>query len=130
MITAELKSHFLRLYQMAFSDDNFDVLEMQMLYKFAEDRGISIEDLNNILLNPFNESSIPESLDKRIEYLYDLSIMILADGVVTDDEQNTLNKYCLKFGFLEENIEDLSEFLLDHAKKNTPKNKLLELIKE
>ena len=36
MITTELKSHFLRLYQMAFSDDNFDVLEMQMLYKFAE----------------------------------------------------------------------------------------------
>lgn len=36
MISIELKSHFLRLYQIAFSDDNFDILEMQMLYKFAE----------------------------------------------------------------------------------------------
>jgi hypothetical protein len=33
MITIELKSHFLRLYQMALADDNFDILELQMLFR-------------------------------------------------------------------------------------------------
>ncbi len=64
-ISTELKSHFLRLYQMAFADDNFDVLELQMLYKFAKERGVSREQLNEILLNPSQKSAIPESLDEK-----------------------------------------------------------------
>lgn len=130
MITTELKSHFLRLYQMAFSDDNFDVLEMQMLYKFAEERGILPEDLNSILLNPSHHTTIPESLEQRIEYLYDLALMIYVDDIITEDEMITLRKYCLKFGFLEENIEELAKFLLENAQKGLPKDRLIQLIQE
>ncbi|WP_158850587.1 hypothetical protein [Algibacter sp. L1A34] len=130
MITTELKSHFLRLYQMAFADDNFDVLEMQMLYNFAKERGLTREQLDNILLNPSHDSTIPDSIEERIEYLYDLALMIWADNVVTDDEKVTLKKYCLKFGFIEGNIEELSIFLLKHAKNNLPKEELLSLINE
>ena len=85
MISTELKSHFLRLYQMAFSDDNFDVLELQMLYKFAEERGITKDQLNEILLNPSHDSSIPESLEKRVEYLS-----------ATDEEALEAFQYCCK----------------------------------
>jgi len=115
---------------MAFSDDNFDVLELQMLYKFAEERGVSEEELNNILLHPSHNTSIPESLDTRIEYLFDLAVMIWADNKVTEDEENALKKYCLKFGFLETNIEELSSFLLEKAKDGTSKQELLKLINE
>lgn len=124
-LTTELKSHFLRLYQMAFSDDNFDVLEMQMLYKFAEERKVSKQELDNILLSPYHESTIPETLELKIEYLYDLAIMIWADEIVTKDEINTLKKYCVKFGFLEENITELSNFLINNAKKNASKEEVL-----
>lgn len=130
MISTELKSHFLRLYQMAFSDDNFDVLEMQMLYRFAEERGVTKDQLDSILLNPSHNTSVPEGLEEKIEYLYDLALMIWADNIVTEDERITLRKYCIKFGFLEENIDELSEFLLSHAKEQLPKHKLVELIKE
>ena len=67
-------------------------------------------------MNPSQASSIPENLDEKIEYLYDLAIMIWADDIVTEDEKNTLKKYCLKFEFLEENIDDICEFLLENAK--------------
>lgn len=130
MITTELKSHFLRLYQIAFSDDNFDVLEMQMLYKFAAERGVKSEELDEILLNPSHSTIIPEETEKRIEYLYDLAIMIWADDVATEDEINTLKKYCLKFGFLEENIEELSKFLLENAKDKVSKKELFTKIQE
>lgn len=129
MITTELKSHFLRLYQMAFSDDNFDVLEMKMLYKFAGERGITENQLNDILLHPSIPTSIPESLDERVEYLYDLAIMIWADGQVTEDEYITLKKYCKKFEFLEENIIELTDYLLRCAKDNMPKEELIKSIK-
>lgn len=130
MISTELKSHFLRLYQMAFSDDNFDVLELQMLYKFAEERGVTKEQLDYILLNPSHDTKVPESLEEKIEYLYDLALMIWVDNVVTKDEVITLKKYCLKFGFLKENLEELTEFLLNSAKEKLPKEKIIELIKD
>lgn len=37
---------------MAFAGDNFDVLELQRLYKFAKERGLTRDQLNDILLNP------------------------------------------------------------------------------
>lgn len=110
---------------MAFSDHNFDVLELKMLYKFAEERGVIKEELDKMLLNPSHEAIIPESIEKRIEYLYDLALMIWADDVVTEDELNTLKKYCLKFSFKEENIDELSQFLLDSAKDRVSKNELM-----
>ena len=129
-ISVELKSHFLRLYQMAFTDDNFDVLELQMLYHFAEERGVGQEQLNEVLLNPSQDSIIPEELEDKIEYLYDLALMIWADGVATEDEVNTLKKYCIKFGFLEENVEDICEFLLENAKQKVSKKELINLMND
>jgi uncharacterized tellurite resistance protein B-like protein len=116
-ISNKLKSHFLRLYQMAFSDDNFDKLELKMLYHFAEERGVTEEQLQQVLLNPLtDDSAIPETLKQKIEYLNDLAKMIWADGIVTEDERNTLLKYCKRFGFLDENLPQLVDFLLECAK--------------
>lgn len=125
-ISAELKSHFLRLYQMAFADDNFDIMELQMLYQFADDRGIPAKELDKLLLNPVNNrASIPTDLNTKIEYLFDLSQMIIADGIITEDEKNTLKKYIKKFGFLEENIEELANYLLDFVQKGQTKDVLI-----
>lgn len=68
LLTNELKGHFLRLYQMALTDDNFNVLELQMLYHFADEKGIPKEELDKLFINPVSqESSIPEDLNVRIE---------------------------------------------------------------
>jgi hypothetical protein len=126
--TNKLKSHFLRLYQMAFSDDNFDPSELKMLYYFAEERGVSAKQLESILINPIQETIIPESLNEKIDYLYDLALMIWADKIITEDEKNTLKKYCLKFEFLPENVEDLSNYLLDSAKNGLLKEDIIKQI--
>jgi uncharacterized tellurite resistance protein B-like protein len=126
MITLELKSHFLQLYQMALSDDQFNVLELQMLYHFADERGIPKEELDKLFSNPVNTDFIvPESLNTKIEYLYDLARIIWADEKVTDDELNMLRKYCRKFDFVEENINDLSDYLIDCVQKNIGKDQII-----
>ena len=127
MITTELKSHFLRLYQMAFSDDNFDQLELKMLYAFAKDRGISSQELDEVLLNPSHETEIPQEIETRVEYLYDLAVMILADGKIHDDEKVTLRKYCKNFEFI--NVDELTDYLLECAKKKMSKSQVINSIK-
>lgn len=126
MITIELKSHFLRLYQIALSDGDFNVLELQMLYKMAEDRGIPKLELDRLLLTPINyDAQIPEDLQTKIEYLYDLTCMIWADGKVTDDEFNTLKKYCKKFYFLEENLNEIVEYFIEAVKQGLKKEEII-----
>ncbi|MCZ4224961.1 hypothetical protein [Pedobacter rhodius] len=128
IINIELQSHFLRLYQIACSDNNFDVLEMKQLYKFAEQRGISTEHLDNILTNPVDKMEVPNAIEKRIEYLYDLAIMIWADKEVTTDEYNLLKKYCETFEFLPENIIGICDYLIDCAKKEKQLQEVLNSI--
>lgn len=130
VITNNLKSHFLRLYQMAFADDLFDQLELKMLYDFARERGIEKEQLDHLLLHPSHEKSIPETVEEKVEYLYDLARMIWADNKVTEDERITLQKYCKKFGFLDENVEALTEYLLLQAEKNISLNEVLQELAE
>ncbi|WP_109853320.1 hypothetical protein [Aquimarina sp. AU58] len=129
-ITAELKSHFLRLYQIALSDDNFSHLEMQLLYKFAQERAISKAELDTILTGHAGDIIIPETIEKKIEYLYDFALMIWADKIISKDEEIALTKYIKSFGFLEENVHKLSNYLLESAKANTPKEKILEELKD
>lgn len=130
MISVQLKSHFLRLYQIALSDENFDYLEMQLLYRFAEERGISKTELDTILTGHAGEIKIPEKLDERISYLYDFAQMIWADEVITDDERIALKKYIQKFEFKDENNDDLATYLLESAQKGKTKETILKELKE
>jgi uncharacterized tellurite resistance protein B-like protein len=125
-IPLQLKSHFLRLYQIALSDENFNHREMQLLYHFAEERGVSKTDLDSILTGSIGEVTIPQTLEERIEYLYDFAQMIWADEKITDDEMNAFKKYCKKFEFLSENIEELTTYLLNNAKQGISLSKILE----
>jgi uncharacterized tellurite resistance protein B-like protein len=84
-----------------------------MLYNFAKERGIPRDKLDELLLNPIEASAkIPENLNEKITYLYQLSEMIWADGKVDDNERSTLNKYVKLFKFKEENADELTEYLL------------------
>ena len=129
-INTELKSHFLRLYQIALSDENFSHLEMQLLYKFAEERAISKIELDAILTGYAGDVIVPQTLEMKIEYLYDFALMIWADEVVSIDEEITLKKYIKVFGFIEENIDELSAYLLRSAKEHNPKNEILAELKD
>ncbi|HZK08585.1 MAG TPA: hypothetical protein VFC92_10340 [Bacteroidales bacterium] len=126
-ITAELQAQFLRLYQMAMTDDDFSPLEWKMLYEFAEERNISSDELDKVLLSTTGHLVVPESIDQKLEYLFDFARMIWADGSVSDDERVTLKKFCRKFGFLEENIVELSDYFIASVKEGKTK---YDIIKE
>ena len=126
-----LKSHFLNLYSIALSDTQVEVKELEFLYRFGQDRGVSKDELDEIILHPDKISfQIPEDVFRKIEYLYDFAKMILADGIVDEFEITSLKKFCIKFGFKRDNIERLCEFLIDEAKHDTPLDELLKVVKQ
>ncbi|HFK5508048.1 hypothetical protein [Elizabethkingia anophelis] len=125
-IFENLKVHFLRLYQMALSDDDFSLAELKMLYKIAEERGVPAKSLDEILLSPVNTKNIlPQTIEEKIAYLYDLVLMILSDGRIDINERIALEKYIRLFGFTEENISAIAEYLLEAVRNGKTKNDIL-----
>lgn len=130
-LTPELKSHFLNLYQMALSDSHVDMKELETLYRLGASKGISQEEIDNLLLSPGDVTfSMPETVPEKIDYLYDLCLIAWADGVLEEDEKKTLASYCSRFGFRDENIHAICEFLLEQAFKNTPKEEVLSIVSQ
>lgn len=128
-ITATLQSRFLRLYQMACADENFDAPEMKQLYLFAEQRGVETAQLERILTDPLARISVPESRDERIEFLYDLALMTWADKEITEDEYNALQKFCRRFQFEDAHIDDICNFLLTCAKQDMTLSQVITQVK-
>lgn len=125
-IPENLKAHFLRLYQMAICDDNFSSLELKMLYRFAEERGITSKNLDEILMNPVDtKNALPHTLEDKVDYLYDLVLMIWADHQVDDNERSALEKYIKLFGFVEENALAIADYLLEAVKNGKTKSDIL-----
>lgn len=110
---------------MAMTDGDFSPSEWKMLYEFAEERGVPRDELDRILLETTGKIEIPKTIVERVEYLYDLSRMIWADGKVTEDELTTLKKYCRKFEFEEENISELADYLIESVRVGKKKEEIL-----
>lgn len=129
MINESLKSHFLNLYALALTDSHFDEKEIYLLYKLSEDKGLSKADLDNLLQNPGNvQFHFPDTLQERIEYLYDYARMILADNLVEEEELSTLRKFCIRLGFAEDNTASIMDFLLEAARNNVPTSEIIDFV--
>jgi hypothetical protein len=92
--STSLEAQLLRLCHMALTDGEFSPLDWKMLYEFAMERNISKEELDQILLSIIGYLEVPDSIDEKLEYLYDFARMIWADNEVTEDDGIILKKIC------------------------------------
>lgn len=130
-LTPELKNHFLHLYHMALSDSQVDVKELETLYHIGESRGISRADMEALLMQPdVSPFSPPGTVLEKIDCLYDLCLIAWSDGKIDEEEKETLVVFCTRFGFHDENIPVICEYLLEEAYKNTPKQQILSTVSE
>lgn len=125
----KLKSHFLSLYCMIVADGDVAISELDKMYKIArENYGLSQDEINAAILSGGSAFYIPDKNEDKIRYLYDLALIASADGI-EESEVLLLKNYALKFGFLKENVDKLTEILLDFAMRNEPVENLLNLSK-
>ncbi|MBD5175963.1 MAG: hypothetical protein HDT05_00880 [Bacteroidales bacterium] len=125
----KLKSHFLSLYCMIVADGDVAISELDEMYRIArENYGLTREEIDKAILSGGSAFYIPESDEEKIRYLYDLALIAVADGI-EDSEIILLKKYAKKFGFIDANIDDLVNVLLDFAKQKTPVETILNYTK-
>ncbi|MDR2125635.1 MAG: TerB family tellurite resistance protein [Prevotellaceae bacterium] len=129
MMDEKIKGHFLGLYQMIISDTEVHPKELELLYQIGKEKGISEQDIQNAILSPNNFVSADLlNDDEKIEHLFDLARMAWADGVLDDREIQSMNSACKRLGFLEEYVDEISNFLLEQAKAGKNINDVLKTI--
>ena len=115
---------------MALADSTFDEKEIAVLYKIGAERQIAKETIDSMLLSPplAEDLYLPDTLSEKVEYLYDYAKMLLADGVVHENEVKTLEKFCAKFHFEEKNIPMITQLLIEAARNNIAKSELVNFV--
>lgn len=130
-LSPTLKAHFLNLYHMTIADSSADVKELELLYQLGEARGVDRVEIDELLLAPNQVGFIqPQTVLEKIDCLYDLSLIAWADGTVEPNERKALELFCSRFGFKDENISTICDFLLEEASKNTPKKQILTTVSQ
>lgn len=123
----KLKSHFLSLYCMVVADGDVAISELNELYRIAkEDYDLTQEEIEKAVLSGGSAFYIPETTEEKVKYLYDLALIAAADGVIVDAEKVLLKNYAKKFGFLDENTDEIVDILLEYA---IEKNSIDEILK-
>jgi hypothetical protein len=127
-INNNIKSHLLRLYQIALVDDEFLKEEWDLLVFFAKSRGVSRKQLEETLLNPVGEIIYPEQEKEKLDYLLDLSRMMWVDGKVTDEERTLFFKFYDNFGLPHEHRDLIVDTILDKKNLECSNDKLIDII--
>lgn len=124
-----LKWHFFNLYCMALSDTDFDPREAELLYKIGLEHGLNKSVIDEIVVTSGLRPVIPQTLEEKVSYLYDLARMAWADGVIEDEERIVLKKYVLRFGFEVNNADGIVDYLLDSVENGKTLEQLYNEIK-
>jgi uncharacterized tellurite resistance protein B-like protein len=131
MVTELQKSHFLNLYHIALCDMQIEPSELEKLYLIGSEKGITSQEIDSIVLHPDKvKFIIPESIEQKIEYLYELAQIAWSDGKIDSNEKFTLELFCSKFGFEQENISTITKFVLDEVEKKTKLSDVLSIVQQ
>lgn len=102
--------HFANIVKMAKANGKISEGEEALLINASKRLNITLEEFNEILLNPEKfPLNPPVNYDERIERLFRLTKMILADGEVDVNEVKLLHKVAVGLHFPVDNVEKICD---------------------
>ena len=124
------RDHYIHLVQVAELDGKLDQNEMEMLHRAGRKFGLSDQEIDELIDRERDFHYIPPvSLAEKFDQLYNMGLMALADGVVTDNEMRMLRKYAIAAGFTDEAIEGLLQIIIDGIRRGDDEEVLLKEFK-
>lgn len=104
---------------MMLADGIIDARELETLYKIGiESYGLTPEEISQSVKDAGTSFIIPELLSSKIELLYQMAQIALADDKADQTETNLMKKYALKMGFDAQNLNGIIEVLLTSVRNN------------
>lgn len=125
------KAHFIHLIQVAKADGKVEDSESQFLHRTGRRFGFTDAEIDKLILSGDTQLyTAPYELQKRFDQMYDITAMLLADGVVTEQEMSIARRFAIAAGFHEDEIEYLLNMLTEGLKNNKDEEDLFELYKK
>lgn len=124
-----LKSRFLSLYSMVIADGVTEAKELENLYRIGmENYNLTPEEINKCVITAGASFIAPEKMEDCISILYEMSEIAWADGKIDKTEKSLLASYAVRFGFKEENANDIADYLLQQVKNGMSKEDVINTI--
>lgn len=123
--------HFACIVKLALADNVISVGEQKVLDRMAIQLNISDKLRKKVLKNPDNfPIDPPVSFENRIECLFNLTSMVLADDEAIEKERDILIKVAVGLGFPTKNSDKIANKAIELAMTNTELEEFSKRIKE
>ncbi|GEO03515.1 hypothetical protein AAE02nite_11790 [Adhaeribacter aerolatus] len=95
-----VKNHITNLGALARIDGHLDATELNYIIAVGQKNGLKPEDVRALIANGEKvQIHLPENDSERFDQIYDLVEMMLADGIVDDNEMEFCMMMASKLGF-------------------------------
>lgn len=106
------KGHLRNLVALAMIDENLHEAELAFIYKAGKQYGLKEKQIEDILQEEaFTPAPMPSSHEGKINLLFDLVKMMLADGIVESRELEFCDDIARKFGFTHEIVHKIIDYI-------------------
>lgn len=125
------KQAFVHLVQISKADGILNQEEFNLLHKEGKKFGLTDPEIDELIASEGSINySAPYSLEEKFEHLYNMGEMILADGVVDENERRVIRRFALEVGFRESKLAGLAEILIEGIQAKTDEEVLFRKFKK
>jgi hypothetical protein len=125
------KEHFRHLVQIALADGKIEEIELKMLHRLGKNMGFTEPEIEDLLESTKNSAYFPPyELAKRFNQLFGMVKIILADGVIDQNEMRLTTGLALKSGFVEGEIPIILDLLIKGIRNGKDEEELFLLYKK
>ena len=123
----KIKSHLLNLAALAKADGHIDAREMNFILAVGKKNGISTSEVQALVSgSKGGNSDLPTTDSDRFDQIFDLVDMMLADGIVDENEMDFCIMMAEKLGFRKAIVGVLVRKISQGVKDGLPKERIKE----
>jgi|TARA_B110000483_G_scaffold231588_1_gene298148 uncharacterized membrane protein YebE (DUF533 family) len=125
------KSHVKNLIKMAAADGHIDDVEKEFLYKVAKKYSVEPEEVQYIIDNPNDYAFAPPATkEDRHAQLLNLTIMMMIDDVIDDNEMSMLKKFAIGLGYPIMKVDKLIKVAIDCVREDLDEDDAIDKLDE
>lgn len=121
MLLEKLCRQIINMYLLAGVDGDYDEQELLAISAKAKEANLSLDELQEVLNKAaqYRNATLPDSLEERVRELYELALIVWSDGIIKDEEREMLSDFVRQYGFAEDNVTEIVNYLISQAQAGT-----------